>query len=65
MNLCIDEAYYLIKRKFHMSDAEFWASSYRKINYLIMKLGDEYGVESDSKPQVQEITSMKQINGWC
>lgn len=48
-----------------MSDAEFWASSYRKINYLIIKLGDEYGVESDSKPQVQEITSMKQINGWC
>lgn len=48
-----------------MTDAEFWASSYRKINYLIKKLGEEYGAESDSTPQVQEITSMKQINGWC
>lgn len=47
-----------------MSDAEFWASSYRKINYLVRKLGEEYGVK-DSAPQAQEITSMKQINGWC
>ena len=31
-------------------DADLQLRKYRKINYLIMKLGDEYGVESDSKP---------------
>lgn len=55
-----------MKRKLHLSDAEFWASSYKKIKYLVEKLGEEYGVEEkQEKNETQEITSMKQIIGWC
>lgn len=60
-------AYYVIKRKFHMSDEDFWASSYKKISYLISMLADEYDTDSPTRvqPQVKTISSMKEITGWC
>lgn len=49
-----------------MSDEDFWASSYRKISYLIKKLAEEYSDEATaSTQQPQTITSMKEITGWC
>lgn len=51
-----------------MSDDDFWASSYKKISFLIKMLGEEYGVTDDSpvrKSKVKEIHSMKEITGWC
>lgn len=49
-----------------MSDEDFWASSYRKINYLIKKLAEEYSDEAPaSTQQPKTITSMKEITGWC
>lgn len=50
-----------------MSDEEFWASSYKKLLFLIHKLGIETGAIEEEKPQeeVQTITSMRQIQGWC
>ena len=47
-----------------MSDADFWASSYRKMKYLLDKLNEEFDTDENSGQQVQEIASMKQISGW-
>lgn len=57
-------AYFIIKRKFHMTDEEFWASSYRKISFLIGALAKEFDVDS-APDQVKTISSMKEITGWC
>lgn len=50
-----------------MSDEDFWASSYKKISYLISMLADEYDTDSPTRvqPQVKTISSMKEITGWC
>lgn len=48
-----------------MTDDEFWASSYRKICFLIGKLGEEYDVDKPKPQQVKTISSMKEITGWC
>ena len=65
-NFSIDELYYVAKRRFHMSDADFWASSYKKMKFLLDKLNEELDVQSsNSEVQYQQnITSMKQISGW-
>ena len=50
----------------HLSDVEFWASSYKKIKFLVEKLGEEYGVDDKQETkETKEITSMKEIIGWC
>ena len=48
-----------------MSDADFWASSYKKMKYLLDKLNEELDTQrEDFNGQINEITSMKQITGW-
>lgn len=49
-----------------MSDADFWASSYKKMKFLLDKLNEELDVQSsENEVQYQQnITSMKQISGW-
>lgn len=49
-----------------MSDAEFWASSYKKMKFMLDKLTEEYQAQSGEGDiqQEQNITSMKQISGW-
>jgi len=48
-----------------MSDTDFWASSYKKISFLVGKLADEYDTEKVPQSQVKTISSMKEITGWC
>ena len=48
-----------------MSDADFWASSYRKMKYMLDKLNEELDVDTNKEiVQSDNITSMKQISGW-
>lgn len=48
-----------------MSDADFWASSYRKMKYMLDKLNEELDVDTNKEVvQVENITSMKQVSGW-
>lgn len=48
-----------------MSDADFWASSYRKMKYMLDKLNEELDVDTNKEiVQSDNITSMKQVSGW-
>ena len=48
-----------------MSDADFWASSYKKMKFLLDKLNEELDTQQGNfDGQMNEITSMKQITGW-
>ena len=47
-----------------MSDADFWASSYRKMKYMLDKLNEELDVDTNKEiVQSDNITSMKQVSG--
>ena len=48
-----------------MSDTDFWASSYRKMKYMLDKLNEELDVDTNKEiVQSDNITSMKQVSGW-
>ena len=48
-----------------MSDADFWASSYKKMKFLLDKLNEELDTQQGNfDGQMHEITSMNQITGW-
>ena len=48
-----------------MSDADFWASSYRKMKYMLDKLNEELDIDTNKEVvQAENITSMKQVSGW-
>lgn len=48
-----------------MSDADFWASSYRKMKYMLDKLNEELDIDTNKEVvQAENITSMNQIPGW-
>jgi len=47
-----------------MSDSDFWASSYRRIIYMVDSYNKEMSQNTPELPQTKEIHSMKEIRGW-